>query len=343
MILHATQCLLKISHPVLKYLTRWGLLDRRSSELCCQRGRGPRNLLKKILERNRSQSAGGRKRQAGGSDEPKPEPKRRGKKVPAGGSDEPKPEPKRRGKKVPAGGSDEVKPEPKRRGKKVPAGGSDETKPEPKRRGKKVPAGGSDETKPEPKRRGKKVQAGGSDEEPKRPGGSDMPKPESTADSSDKPKPRPKARVRKLAAPSNGAAGSTATELAAGGLAMASAVATCAAADVAETGDGVSGGGPPDAPPPDDASTTATVGDEDRKKKASRKSSAISCCQEEGPQRWKELGGSKGDCKAGCFGCDLLKSWFAPTLHLHSFRHSPTPTTITREKGSEYSTAPPSK
>ena len=69
-ILHATQCLLKISHPVLKYLTRWGLLDRRSSELCCQRGRGPRNLLKKILERNRiqslmmsqsrSQSAGGR-------------------------------------------------------------------------------------------------------------------------------------------------------------------------------------------------------------------------------------------------------------------------------------------
>jgi hypothetical protein len=181
------------------------------------------------------------------------------------------------------------KPEPKRRGKKRQAGGSDEPKPEPKRRGKKVPAGGSDETKPEPKRRGKKVQAGGSDEEPKRPGGSDMPKPESTADSSDKPKPRPKARVRKLAAPSNGAAGSTATELAAGGLAMASAVATCAAADVAETGDGVSGGGPPDAPPPDDASTTATVGDEDRKKKASRKSSAYHVAKKKALKDGKNL------------------------------------------------------
>jgi hypothetical protein len=116
-----------------------------------------------------------------------------------------------------------------------------------------------------------------------------MPKPESTADSSDKPKPRPKARVRKLAAPSNGAAGSTATELAAGGLAMASAVATCAAADVAETGDGVSGGGPPDAPPPDDASTTATVGDEDRKKKASRKSSAYHVAKKKALKDGKNL------------------------------------------------------
>ena len=217
-------------------------------------------------------------------------------------SDVPKPEPKRRGRKRQAGGSDEPKPEPKRRGKKVPAAGSDELNPEPKRRGKKVPAAGSDEPKPEPKRRGKKVPAAGSD----------VPKPESAADSSDKPKPMPKARVRKtkeLAAPSNGAAGST-TESAADGRAMASTVATCAAADVAETGHGVSAGGPPDGPPPDDASTTATVGDEDRKKKASRKSSAYHVAKNKALKDGKSLDEAKEIAKLVALAAICKNFWF---------------------------------